>query len=106
MERISQEAHTSLPDHSDTKFARWTPETKVVTSGQAADVDGNPAGEGCRRGVLGGRDIHTQVFRIYSHLSMQYFFFFSSEQQGQDIGSKDKAGIILMSCSHKHSCFP
>lgn len=38
-------------------------------------------------------------------MSRRDFFFFSSEQQGQDTGSKDKAGIILTPSSHKHSCF-
>lgn len=54
-------------------------------------MDGDPAGEGHRKGVPGGRDSpYTEV----QNLQSSYFFFFSIEQEGQDTGSKDKAARI------------
>lgn len=84
---ISQQAHTAT---QHVQVYLWTltasmwwcssssysghQKLKSSPQARAADVDGDPAGEGHRRGVLVAETVITQGFRIYSQLSLPISF--------------------------------
>ena len=57
-------------------------------------MDGDPAGAGCGRGVLGGGDSYYLGVQNLQSSECLVFLFLPSGQLEQDEGSTDKAGIM------------